>query len=88
MGYAAQHIPASRRRTATARLITGGKDASGQAAWFFIVPWPHRVPLLEKAIRQGQLNVNDYAEVVASGYGDTPPTHVLERMQRHYGFNH
>ncbi|GAB3313322.1 hypothetical protein GCM10027299_00220 [Larkinella ripae] len=64
-----------------------GKDSTGRDAYYFI--------LLDKNKKQAFLqhqvgdtyNLEEYGEIVYSGYGTTVPEDVLKMLQEKYGFD-
>lgn len=67
-------------------LVTGGRDVSAQPAWFYVQVAKLKQPLFLKAITAGQLTLNEYGTILASGYGALPPAHVARRMKEQFCF--
>ena len=60
-------------------------DSTGRAAWYFLLVDPAKKNAFRKAAT-GELELNAYGRVLASGYGTDPPADVRERMKTEYGF--
>lgn len=67
-------------------LVTGGKDSSGVAAWYYVQVESHQKPRFDRAIRSGAMTLTDYGNILRSGYGETPPEHVRADMKQRYGY--
>ncbi len=59
--------------------------AQGASSWFYLdVPVTRRAQL-ERICLSDTVDIAAYGTVLASGYGDEPPTHVVWAMQAQYG---
>lgn len=74
-----------RRERSDNVFLVRGNDSTGRAAWYFLLVDPAKKAAFRKAAT-GQLELNAYGRVVASGYGNDPPSDVRERMKTEYGF--
>ena len=74
-----------RRERANNLFLVRGNDSTGRAAWYFVLVDPAKKTAFRKA-STGQLELNAYGRIVASGYGADPPTDVRDRMKTEYGF--
>lgn len=68
-------------------LVTGGSDNSGRKAWYFIRVDSPKVSAFHRAIKSGNINLDEYGEILDSGYGEQPPESVKQFMRDKYGFN-
>lgn len=67
-------------------LVTGGRDHTGRAAWYYIRVDDHQRARFERVVRSGALTLTEYGTILESGYGDTPPESVRNRMKIEHGF--
>lgn len=74
-----------RRERASNVFLVRGNDSTGRAAWYFLLVDPAKRAAFRKA-SGGELELNAYGRIVASGYGIDPPADVRERMKTEYGF--
>ncbi|HEY1188089.1 MAG TPA: hypothetical protein VGE74_10555 [Gemmata sp.] len=74
-----------RRERSSNLFLVRGRDATGRAAWYFLLVDPGKRAAFRKA-SAGELALNAYGRIVASGYGTDPPAEVRERMRAEYGF--
>jgi len=74
-----------RRERANNVFLVRGNDSTGRPAWYFLLVDPAKKAAFRKAAK-GQLELNAYGRIIASGYGDDPPDDVRERMKTEYGF--
>src|SRR5213075_1271701 len=72
-----------RRERANNLFLVRGNDSTGRAAWYFVLVDPAKRTSFRKA-SAGQLELNAYGRIVASGYGTDPPADVRERMKTEY----
>lgn len=63
--------------------LVRGKDR-GEPAWHYVKIKRTKLPLFLRAVESGSLDVADFGEVVASGWGENPPDDVIEEMKRKY----
>jgi hypothetical protein len=75
-----------RRERGNNVFLVRGNDSTGRAAWYFVLVDPAKKAAFRKAFT-GQLQLNAYGRILASGYGTDPPADVRERMKTEYGFN-
>ncbi|QJW94018.1 hypothetical protein [Frigoriglobus tundricola] len=74
-----------RRERAGNVFLVRGRDATGRAAWYFVLVDAAKRAAFRKAAA-GQLELNAYGRIIASGFGTEPPADVNERMRTEYGF--
>lgn len=64
-------------------LIYG--EAGGHSAWYYLLVEKNKLALLKEILKKsGDLHVSHYGEVLASGWGDTPPQDVTEAIMRRF----
>ncbi|MCH2546489.1 MAG: hypothetical protein MK052_02610 [Alphaproteobacteria bacterium] len=60
-------------------------EEKGRKCWFYLKLNPELLPLYEKALKSGDMNIRDYGEILHSGWGDYPSeediTHMLDMHQ-------
>lgn len=54
----------------------------GVACWFYVRLRPSKRMALELAVRQGKIDFSEFGEILSSGYGDTPPSHIRWAMEQ------
>jgi hypothetical protein len=74
-----------RRERANNVFLVRGNDSTGRPAWYFVLVDPAKKAAFRKAFT-GQVELNAYGRIIASGYGTDPPADVRERMTTEYGF--
>jgi hypothetical protein len=74
-----------RRERGNNVFLVRGNDSTGRPAWYFVLVDPAKKAAFRKAF-SGQLQLNAYGRILASGYGADPPDDVRERMKTEYGF--
>jgi hypothetical protein len=74
-----------RRERGNNVFFVRGNDATGVAAWYFVLVEPAKRVAFRKALA-GQVQLTAYGRIIASGYGADPPADVRERMRTEYGF--
>ncbi|AWM40957.1 hypothetical protein GobsT_04590 [Gemmata obscuriglobus] len=74
-----------RRERSGNLFLVRGKDSTGRDAWYFLLVDPGKRAAFRKA-SGGELQLNAYGRIIASGYGVSPPAAVRERMRTEYGF--
>jgi hypothetical protein len=73
-------------RAFTVLLARNLYDASGKLAWYFVRVATSKLSAFERQLAQGKVDMTMFGEVLSSGYGDSPPAHVTERMCKIYGY--
>lgn len=58
--------------------------SSGRPAWFYVLVRPTALPGMKRALGTGTMDVADYGEVLASGWGQHPPNDVARRIENEY----
>jgi hypothetical protein len=61
-------------------LVTGGRDATGMPAWFYVAVDSLKTTSFRRALMRGAIRLEEYGEIVLSGYGTFPPEAVQARM--------
>ncbi|MBP3959083.1 hypothetical protein J8F10_27885 [Gemmata sp. G18] len=74
-----------RRERAGNVFLVRGNDSTGRAAWYFLLVDPAKRTAFQRA-SAGELELNAYGRIIASGYGAGPPAAVRARMRTEYGF--
>ncbi len=65
--------------------LVKGKD-KGRDAWYFIqVKNRATLPLFDKAIESGNLDLSRYGEIIHSGYGSNPPEYITDEIDARFG---
>jgi hypothetical protein len=68
------------------RLILA-TDATGRKAYYFLRLVPLKRPIFDKVMKEGKgLNLEEFGEVLMSGYGEYPPEFVLTMMKQKYNY--
>lgn len=63
--------------------LVRGKD-EGRRAWYYVLVDPMKLSLFLKKIEIGSLNLEDYGEILASGWGNDPPETIKQRITSEY----
>jgi hypothetical protein len=63
--------------------LVRGKD-NGRAAWHYVLIDKVKLPLFQKAIRTGALDVSEYGKILYSGWGEDPPPEIIEAVRERY----
>jgi len=84
-------MPAFAQNLSTARndnlyLVNGGSDYTDQPAWYFIRVENVKVRAFFRAVEAGNIKLEDFGEIVESGYGEEPPDAIIASMRANYGF--
>ena len=69
-------------------VLVQGNSLSGVPIWAYVAV---RLIDLEKFIeaqQSGNFDPEEFGVIVEAGEGDSPPSEVVERMEKEYGFNH
>lgn len=53
----------------------------GAPTWFYVRVLPEKARAFKLAMTRGSIDFAAFGEVLASGYGETPPSHVLWAME-------
>ncbi len=66
-----------------------GKDSTGRWAYYFVLIEPEMENKFLKAIeaKTGTIDFENYGEVIASCYGETPTQEVKNHLKELYGFD-
>jgi hypothetical protein len=67
-------------------LVRGGKDDTKQDTWFFIRVENLKINLFLKEIKNGVIDLQEFGEILESGYGQEPPEYIFTKMHEKYGF--
>jgi len=60
-------------------------DALGHPAWHYVLVEKPKLPLFERALTTDTLDVAQYGEILASGWGAQPPAETVEAMAKRFG---
>lgn len=63
--------------------LVRGKD-KGRKAWYYVLVDPMKLSLFLKKIETGSLNLEEYGEILISGWGTDPPETVKQRITSEY----
>lgn len=85
MASFAQKITESAKRQNIV-LVTGGRDHTGRAAWYYLQVDAHQRARFERVVKSGALTLSEYGTVLLSGYGDAPGADAQSFMRTNYGF--
>ena len=65
-----------------------GTDAeSGRKAFWFLLVDPHKLNKFEQALEHGSFNLEDYGKIIDSGFGETIPQAMKDKLKDEYGFD-
>lgn len=67
-------------------LVQNLRDASGKLAWYFVYVPSAKLAAFKRELTSEKVDITAFGEILSSGYGETPPTHVTQRMREQYGF--
>jgi len=67
-------------------LITG-KDSSGRAAWYYVRISATKSIRFEKLNGADSLNLNDWGEIIRSGFGKSPQQSIRKWAEDELGFS-
>lgn len=62
-----------------------GKLVDGRPYWAYLAIKPSMVKVLDKALKEEDVNIEDYGTIIEWGTGDAPPTEIVEQMKNLYG---
>lgn len=63
-----------------------GNDQNGRRCYFFILAPQHKYSMLENHFGHDTVNVRDYGQIVASGFGRIPSAKTLQNLKETYGY--
>jgi type IV secretion system protein VirD4 len=75
----------ARRVEARQIYLVKGKT-QGREAWYFVLVNRKPALVFETEMRQGRFNLEEYGEVLLSGWGKEPPEEVMRRAREEWGF--
>ena len=84
MSSFAQNITGTRNETIF--LVRGGRDHTGQPAWYFIRVDGVKTKAFLREIKGGNIELAAFGEIVESGYGKEPPPAVIAYMKANYSY--
>lgn len=64
-------------------LVTG-KD-KGKQCWYYVLVDKPKLALFKKDSQSDFIQVNDYGEILYSGWGDEPPQDIKDKIKTQYG---
>lgn len=53
-------------------------------AWYFVVISPSKLEAFRKVLEKGDFNLNDYGEIIESGYGQAASVSVVNEINQKY----
>jgi hypothetical protein len=66
--------------------LVKGKDSTGRQAWYYVHVHSLKKRQFEALTGMAQMNLNDYGNILLSGYGDEPPQDIVKLARDDYGF--
>ena len=63
--------------------LVRGKD-KGRQAWYYVLVDQLKVTLFLAMINRGSSNLEDYGEILFSGWGENPPEKVVAKIKKEY----
>ncbi len=63
--------------------IVRGEDR-GRKAWHYVLVDKVKLPLFKQKLKEGDLDVSHYGEILYSGWGENPPPEIVEAVKRQY----
>ena len=64
------------------------QDTTGRWAYYFVYVPPHRERAFLAAIESGgNIDIEDYGDILASSYGEAPDPKVRDYLKQRYGFD-
>ncbi len=74
------------QKKAQAELIylVKGVDA-GRNAWYYVLVEKLKVQLFLKALNDEVIHLENYGQILYSGYGDEPPSFITDELKEEYG---
>jgi hypothetical protein len=63
-------------------------QASGEPYWAYLAVKPSRAKAFRDAIRSGQLQLQDYGEIICWGEGEDVPAEMRQKMEQEHRVNH
>jgi hypothetical protein len=63
-------------------LVTGNEN--GRSAWYYVQVARKRLPYYENAIKDGNLDLRDFGDILNAGWGEEPPEEVACKMKELY----
>ena len=70
----------NRRKPLISLLVA--KDHTNKMAWYFIDVNPIKLRKFEVDMRTTGGELKQYGKILESGYGDSPPQHIMEKMKK------
>lgn len=67
--------------------LVKGKDSTGRQAWYYVQVHALKKRQFESFTGTLQLNLNDFGNILLSGYGDEPPPDAVALAREEYGFD-
>jgi hypothetical protein len=75
-----------RERLAQRIYLIRGQDSTGKKAWYYLLVTPGQNAQFEESAGRGQMQLTEFGRILRSGYGESPPEDVRNRMRDEYGF--
>ena len=67
-------------------FLVRGKDSSGRQAWYYVRVPRTRAAIFERKESSDSLNLNDWGQILLSGFGDSPPASAKQKAWEEFGF--
>lgn len=68
-------------------FLIHANDHSGHRAYYFLLVFPLKLAQFKKEIKNGNaFDLEQYGQIVASGYGESAPEYVRETIREEYGW--
>lgn len=61
-------------------------EENGMACWFYLRIDPTKLPDYEAALKNGEMDIRDFGQILESDWGAHPPADVVRFMKDTYGF--
>ncbi len=76
-------VERTRRSNGDLVYLVRGKD-EGRQAWYYVLVDRPKLPLFLARIDEGNLDLEEYGEVLFSGWGQDPPDDIVARIKAEY----
>ena len=68
-------------------FLTKGRDITGRDAWYFVLIRPFRLRAFLTHKTGDSYNLEDYGDIILSGYGEEVPEEVRALLREKYSFD-
>lgn len=66
--------------------MSGGQDKFERDAWYYVQVDKFKISLFQREISKGKINLQEYGEILESGFGKVPPDSIKKKMKDEYNF--